>query len=111
MDFNIIDPVTANIQGACAAGSLVALTTQRRFAWAYALSLVVVGQVTAWYFTIPLADLFMIRMSLYVVIAFSYGALAFMIWSGVVQIGQSFMTDPVGLATRVIRAWRGGKDQ
>lgn len=105
--FHFFPPEKAGIQTATAAGSLVALLTTRKYGWLHALTLFVVGQITAFYWTLPIAEAFKWNMDFYGPIGFSIGAVGMVIWAGVVALGQNLAEDPRGTLTWAFRLWKG----
>jgi Sec-independent protein secretion pathway component TatC len=110
MEFNLLDPAKASIQTATALGSFVTLLVTRKYGWLYAISLFIVGQITAYYFTVPVAMRLGYGMDSYGAIGFSIGALALLVWGGIIAMAQSFMADPIAVFGRIWRTWKGEKD-
>ena len=108
MDFSLFDNSKAGIQTATAVGSFVTLLITRKYGWAYALTLFVVGQVTAFYWTLPVAGAFGLSMAYYGPIGFFIGAVGMLLWGAVITLGQSLMDDPLAVAIRIWKTWRGG---
>lgn len=105
-----IDPARVNVQGATAAGSFVALLSSRKYRGLHAITLFVVGQVTAYYWTLPLAEAFHWNMNFYGPIGFSIGAVGMLIWGGIVALAQNLYDDPKGTLTWAWRTWKGNSN-
>lgn len=108
---HLIDPEQARIATAAGFGSFVFLTLTRGLGWVYVVTLFVVGQITAFYFTMPIAEWRGWSMQTYAVIAFTIGALAMLAWEAVIKFAQTFRDDPAGTVTSVWRLWRGDPKQ
>jgi hypothetical protein len=111
MDFShLFTPEKAGIQTATAAGSLVALLTTRKYAWAHALTLFMVGQITAFYWTVPIAETFKWGTEYYGPVGFFIGAVGMLIWGGIIALGQNLSQDPMGTLTWAFKLWRRDKE-
>jgi hypothetical protein len=106
---HIVDPDKAHIATATAAGSFVALLLTRRFTPLYVLNLIVIGQVSAFYFTIWIAQAFNLTPLAWPPIAFTIGLLGMYAWDALISILTKLKDDPAGMVTAVTRLWKGGK--
>ena len=104
---HLFPPEKAGIQTATAAGSLVALMVTRKYAWVHALTLFIVGQITAFIWTVPIAEAFRWSTDYYGPIGFLIGMIGMLIWGGVIALGQNLADDPRGTLSWAFRLWRG----
>lgn len=104
---HLLDPEQARIATAAGFGSFVFLVVKRNLGWAFVLTLFAVGQITAYYFTIPLALWRGWSMQAYGVIGFTIGALGMLIWGAIIQFAQSLHDDPRGTLSWAWRLWKG----
>jgi hypothetical protein len=107
----LLDQMQTAIQTAAGFGSFVYVLVTRKMGWINVLTLFLVGQITAYYVTIPLAVWRGFTPSYYGVLGFSIGALAMLIWGAVINVAQSLHDDPKGTLTGFWRLWRGGNGQ
>lgn len=105
---HLLDPTQAKIATAAGLGSFVFLMTTRNLGWVFVLTLFLVGQFTAFYFTIPIAEWRGWSMQTYGVIGFTIGALGMMLWGAVIKLVQNLRDDPAGTLTWIWRLWKGG---
>lgn len=107
MIFPKIDPDQVRIATAAGFGSFVFLMVTRNLGWVFVLTLFLVGQFTAYYFTIPVAMWRGWPMTSYGVIGFTIGALGMMLWGAVIKFAQNLHDDPAGTVSWFWRLWRG----
>jgi hypothetical protein len=105
---HFLSPEEARIATAAGFGSFVFLMITRNLGWVYVLTLFVVGQITAYYFTIPVTVWFGWSMNAYGVAAFMTGAFAMLFWGAVIHLAQKLHDDPMGTLGWAWRLWRGG---
>lgn len=103
---HFLSPDETAIAGATAAGTFVALLL-RRPGYVQMLSWFVIGQLTSFYFVVPIALYFMMAMAYYRPLGFMIGAIGMLIWSFVFSFTQKFVDDPLGTIGSVWRLWKG----
>jgi len=108
MEFpHILDPTQVRIATAAGLGSFVFLMVTRRLGWFYVLTLFLVGQITAYYFTEEIATWRGWSMESYGVIGFTIGLLGMLFWGAVLTLAQSLHDDPRGTVTWLYGLWKG----
>lgn len=105
---HLVDAEQARIATAAGFGSFVFLMVTRNLGWLYVLALFLVGQISAYYFTIPFAHWRGWSPESYPMAGFTIGLFAMAFWSTVVKLAQGAHDDPFGTATSLLRLWRGG---
>lgn len=105
---HLVDPITARELIAAGLGSFVFLLVTRRLGWLSVLSLFIVGQITAYYFTMPIAAWLRYGDAALGPIGFFIGLTAMLFWGGVLTLVQKLHDDPLGTITYLLRLWRGG---
>jgi hypothetical protein len=109
--FRWLSTETSALQTAAAAGSFVALMVTKVGSWKQVVVLFVVGQLTAFYFTVPIArDWLDFDMSAYGWIGFLIGATAMLVWGGVMSLFKSLADDPKETLQWLRELWK-GKDR
>jgi hypothetical protein len=98
---------TSAIATAAAAGSFVALMATKIGSWQQVIVLFVVGQLTAFYFTIPVAHWRGLDMNAYGWIGFLIGMLAMLVWGGLISLAKSLAEDPKGTLQWARELWKG----
>lgn len=106
--YRFIDSMHTAIATAAAAGSFTALMVTRKYAWAQALTYFVIGQATAFYFTVPISERFGLGSSAYGWIGFLLGVFGMLFWGGVLKIFLDFTEDPKGTLNWLRTLWKGG---
>lgn len=104
---HILDPDEARIATAAGFGSFVFLMITRNLGWLYVVTLFGVGQVTAYYFTVPIALWRGWTPSSYGVIGFTIGAFGMLLWGAVIKLAQNLHDDPRGTVSWAWRLWKG----
>lgn len=107
MFWHIIEPTQVPIQTAAGFGSFVFLMITRKMGWINVLILFAVAQITAYYFTVPIAMWRGWSPQMYGTLGFTIGAFAMVAWSAVIALATSFRDDPKGTLTWAWRLWRG----
>lgn len=97
----------AAIATAAAAGSFVALLVTKAGSWKQILILFVVGQLTAAYWTIPIAAWLGFTMESYGWLGFLIGATAMLIWGAVMTLVKGLADDPRGTIQWAKELWKG----
>jgi hypothetical protein len=105
--FRWLSTETSALQTAAAAGSFVALLVTKVGSWKQMLVLFVVGQLTAFYFTVPLARVTGFDMAAYGWIGFLIGATAMLVWGSVMSLFKSLAEDPKGTLQWALELWKG----
>lgn len=105
---HLLDPDQARIATAAGLGSFVFLMVTRNLGWIFVLTLFLVGQFTAYYFTMPIAEWRGWSMAAYPTIGFTIGSLGMVAWNAVIKLGQTLSDDPMGTVTWAWRLFRGG---
>lgn len=108
MEFQqFLDPSKSSVQTAAAAGSFLALLLSKEFNWLTAISLIVVGQVLAFWLAIPIADYCGWGMAWYPGVGLVIGLLGMSLTAAVVLVGKQFAADPLGTVRALLTLWRG----
>ena len=97
----------AAIAMAAAAGSFVALMVAKRTRWAEILTLFVIGQITAFYWTIFVAQRLGFGMEAYGWVGFLLGFLGMAFWGTVAKVAESFLADPKASINWALDIWKG----
>ena len=108
MDVHLIDPIAARNAIAAGFGSFMCILVTRKMGWLNVLTLFIVGQITAYYFTVPIAAWFGRAPNMYGVIGFTIGAFAMMVWGALINLIQNLHDDPQGTITWLWRLVKGG---
>lgn len=99
-------PQQTSILTAAAAGSFIALLLTRKIGWLHVLTLFAVGELTAFYWTVPIALKFGLTDWLSNV-AFSLGALGMLIWGAILKVFERVHDDPTGTISWAYGLWKG----
>lgn len=105
--YRFIDPAHAATAAAAAAGSLTALLVTRKYRGLQALTFFVIGQFTAFYFTVPLAMWFGFGDGALGWIGFTIGVVGMLFWAAVLSLVQNVVDDPKGTITWAWSLWKG----
>lgn len=105
---HLLDPDQARIATAAGLGSFVFLMVTRNLGWVFVITLFLVGQFSAYYFTMPFAEWRGWMPQTYGMIGFTIGALGMLIWGAVIKLAQNLRDDPSGTLTWATKLWRGG---
>ena len=79
----------------------------RKLGWFYVLTLFLVGQITAYYFAVPIAIWRGLSMDYYGVVGFIIGLLGMLFWGAVIALAQNLHDDPRGTVTWLYGLWKG----
>jgi hypothetical protein len=101
----------AQVALAAAAGSFVALSLDRPGGWFRCSLLFCVGQITAYYWTYPVMGWFSLAAGWNRPIGFIFGASGMSLAGGVMRFTKGISEDPVGTFGRVVKIWRGNRDE
>lgn len=107
--YRFFDSMQTAIATAAAAGSFTALLVTRKYRGLQALAFFVIGQLTAFYFTVPIADWLGFGDSAYGWIGFVIGVGGMLFWAGALKIFQEFTDDPRGTIKWFRALWKGGE--
>lgn len=107
-DFHLVTPEQAAIARATAAGWLVAMIVLRR-GWVEVVSWFLVGQLSSYYWVLPLAMAAGLAMGWHEPIAFGFGAGGMFVWTAIFTVGSKLSTDPLGTIQQIWRIRKGGE--
>lgn len=99
-------PEETAIAGATAAGTFVALLV-RRPGWLQMLTWFIVGQLTSYYWAIPLIMWAGWSMLYYRPAGFMFGAVGMLVWTAIFAFSQRLSEDPLGTFATLWRTWKG----
>jgi len=103
---HIFSPDESAIAGATAAGTFVAVLL-RRPGYIQVLTWFAVGQVTSFYFVLPIAIYLMLAMVYYRPLGFLIGAIGMLVWGAVFSFWNKVGDDPIGTIGGLWRLFRG----
>jgi len=103
----LIDSMQAAIAAAAAAGSFTALLVTRKYRGLQACAYFVIGQFTAFYFTVPVADWLELSERAYGWIGFTIGVVGMLFWGAAVSLFQALVEDPKGTLSWAWSLWKG----
>jgi len=109
---HLFSPNEAAIAVAAAAGSFATLMVGQKGGWMECSGLFLVGQMTAYYWTVPILMWLMWTEAGQRPIGFVLGACGFALWGAIVRLTGGLHDDPLGTLGRIRRIWRGsGSDR
>jgi len=108
MGFHLISPDEMAILAASFWGSFVALLVKRPD-WKAMASWFIVGQLTSFYWVIPVVMWWGLDMFFYQGVGFAFGALGMIIWTIIYSLSQKLTEDPLGTIDSLWRTFRGQK--
>jgi hypothetical protein len=104
---HLLTPDEARVATAAGLGSFVFLMLTRQMGWLHVLTLFIIGQITAYYFTMPVAVWRGWSPSSYGTIGFTIGLLGMLFWGAVLQLAQNLRDDPKEMLSWLRRLWKG----
>lgn len=108
--FHLLTPAESEIALAAAAGSFIALTLDRPVGWFRCSLLFAIGQLTAYYWTLPVLAWFGAGAGWNRPIGFIFGASGMGLAGGLLRFSKGVSDDPLGFVGRAVRIWRGRDD-
>lgn len=111
LPWHVIAPEQVPIQTAAGFGSFVFLMITRKMGWINVLVLFVVAQLTAYYFTIPIAHWRGWSSDMYGTLGFTIGVFAMVAWGALLSLATQLQEDPKGTVTWLWRLWKGRREE
>lgn len=103
-------PQETSIMTAAAAGSFIALLVTRKAGWLHVLTLFLVGELTAFYWSNFVVAWLGWHDDTVKNIAFTIGALGMLVWGAIMNLFQRAHDDPFGTIAKAYGLWRGKPD-
>lgn len=104
---HFFSPQQTSIMTAAAAGSFIALLVTRKPGWLHVLTLFLVGELTAFYWSDIIVAWLGWSPDTVKNVAFTIGALGMLVWGAIVNLFQKVHDDPTGTIDWAYGLWKG----